>query len=115
MALGSILSGDCFVAGAYPELPATRNYQLRLVNGLPVQSVTVNGVSVPYNRYGKIAASGKAPPSNQVTRLLVKCMYECVHNAGLLFYRDCQLGASPGDVYVYMYAHNVFLLLYHQC
>lgn len=52
-------------AGAYPELPATRAYQLRFMNGAPIASVTVNGVAVAYNRYGRIASQRALPPANQ--------------------------------------------------
>jgi hypothetical protein len=51
--------------GTFPELPATRAYQIRVLNSAPIASVTVNGVTVPYNRYGRIVSKGQLPPSNQ--------------------------------------------------
>lgn len=51
--------------GSYPELPNSRAYRIQLLNGVPLSSVTVNGVNVPYNRYGEIAAKGKVPATHQ--------------------------------------------------
>jgi len=62
---GSSLTVTISTAGSYPQLPATRAYQIRVLNGAPVSSVTVNGVTVPYNRFGKIASVSKPPPANQ--------------------------------------------------
>jgi hypothetical protein len=52
-------------AGAYPELPATRAYQIRVLNGGALASVTVNGVAVPYNRFGAVAAADRVPAASQ--------------------------------------------------
>ncbi len=52
-------------ASPFAELPATRNYQVRLLNFGPVASVTVNGVAVRYNRFGKTASVGAAPATHQ--------------------------------------------------
>ena len=52
-------------AGTYPTLPATRTYQIRLLNSGPIGSVTVNGVAVAYNRFGKAASMGRTPPASQ--------------------------------------------------
>lgn len=49
----------------YPELPATRAYQLRVLNGGTLASVTVNGQPVAYNRWGALAAAGTVPPASQ--------------------------------------------------
>lgn len=49
----------------YPEFPATRAYQLRLLNFPPIAAVNVNGATVVPNRYGKIAATGTVPPTHQ--------------------------------------------------
>jgi len=51
--------------GAFKELPATRAYQIRLLNFPPILAVNVNGAAIAYNRYGKIAATGGVPPANQ--------------------------------------------------
>ena len=51
--------------GTFPELPATRAYQLRLLNVGTLSSVTVNGVPVPYSRFGSTAARNGAPPASQ--------------------------------------------------
>jgi len=51
--------------GSYAELPATRSYQIRIMNGAPIATVTVNGVAVPYKRFGKIASKGVIPQSSQ--------------------------------------------------
>lgn len=48
-------------AGGFAALPATRAYQLRVLNGGVPASVTVNGAAVPYNRFGAVATKG-APP-----------------------------------------------------
>ena len=61
-------SGSITVASAgagYPEFPATRAYQFRLLNGVPPSSVTVNGVTVPFVRFGSLAAKRTTPPSHQ--------------------------------------------------
>ena len=52
-------------AGAFPELPATRAYQLKLLNQGALASVTVNGAPVAYNRFGTVANTGRVPASNQ--------------------------------------------------
>jgi alpha-glucosidase len=50
--------------GSYPAFPATRAYQVRLPNGVPPSSVTVNSAPVSYNRYGSIASKGKIPTTS---------------------------------------------------
>ena len=51
--------------GTYPSLPATRAYQIRVLNGGALASVTVNGAAVPYARFGAAAARGAPPPASQ--------------------------------------------------
>ena len=51
--------------GSYASFPAVRSYRLQLLNGVPLASVTVNGVNVPFNRWGAIAAKGKTPGAHQ--------------------------------------------------
>lgn len=51
--------------GLYPELPAARAYQIQLLNQGPISAVTVNGVAVTYNRFGKVASLGQLPAGNQ--------------------------------------------------
>lgn len=52
-------------SGSFPEMLATRAYQIHLLNSGPVAAVTANGVAVPYNRYGRVANAGRTPASNQ--------------------------------------------------
>ena len=49
----------------YPSFPSSRAYQLRIISGLPPSSVTVNGVNVPFNRWGSLAARRTTPPGHQ--------------------------------------------------
>lgn len=49
----------------FPELPATRAYQLRVLNGGTLASVTVNGVPVAFNRWGTVASADTVPPTSQ--------------------------------------------------
>lgn len=49
----------------FPELPATRAYQLRVLNGGTLASVTVNGAPVAYNRWGALAAADAVPAASQ--------------------------------------------------
>ncbi len=51
--------------GAFAAFPASRAYRLQLLNGVPLASVTVNGASVAFNRFGAIAAKGKTPAASQ--------------------------------------------------
>ena len=51
--------------GTFPAFPASRAYRLQLLNGIPPTSVVVNGVNVPFNRWGAIAAKGKTPAASQ--------------------------------------------------
>jgi hypothetical protein len=51
--------------GSYAQLPASRAYQLRLLNGGTLASVTVNGAAVPYNRWGALAAADRVPAASQ--------------------------------------------------
>jgi alpha-glucosidase len=52
-------------SGSFPELPSSRSYQLRLLNAGTLASVTVNGASVPYNRFGIVASAGRVPAASQ--------------------------------------------------
>ena len=52
-------------AGGYATFPATRSYQIRLPNAAPPSKVTVGGAEVAYSRFGAVAASRSAPPTNQ--------------------------------------------------
>ena len=52
-------------SGAFAAFPASRAYRLQLLNGVPLASVTVNGVSVAFNRWGSIASKGKTPAASQ--------------------------------------------------
>jgi len=51
--------------GSYPGLPAMRAYQIRVLNGGALSSVTVNGAVVPYARFGVAAARGAPPATSQ--------------------------------------------------
>jgi len=62
---GNTLTVTIATQGGYPELPATRAYQIRVLNGAPVASVSVNGAAVAYNRFGKIASVSRVPSSSQ--------------------------------------------------
>jgi hypothetical protein len=62
---GNSLTVTIATTGSFLQLPASRAYQIRLLNFPPVLSATVNGASIGYNRYGKIASTGGVPPSNQ--------------------------------------------------
>jgi len=62
---GNSLSITISTVGSFKELPASRAYQIRLLNFPPVLTANVNGAAIGYNRYGKIASTGGIPPSNQ--------------------------------------------------
>jgi len=62
---GSSLTVTISTSGSYPQLPAVRSYQLRLLNQGPLSSVMAGGQQVPYNRFGKIAAVGHPPSGSQ--------------------------------------------------
>ncbi len=51
--------------GTFPELPASRAYQLRFLNSPPITAVTANGVAVAYNRFGRIDSNRKLPAASQ--------------------------------------------------
>ena len=51
--------------GSFTQLPASRAYQLRVLNGGTLASVTVNGVAVPYQRYGAVLSSDRVPAASQ--------------------------------------------------
>lgn len=59
---GSSITVSISTKGVYKALPATRAYQLRLLNSQAVASVTVNGQPVTFQRFGK-TASVSAPPA----------------------------------------------------
>jgi alpha-glucosidase (family GH31 glycosyl hydrolase) len=50
---------------SYPAFPASRAYQLALLNGAVPATVTVNGVAVPYVRFGAVNAIGHPPSTHQ--------------------------------------------------
>ena len=50
--------------GSFPELPATRAYQLRLLNQGTLASVTVNGAPVSFSRFGAVASAGRVPAAS---------------------------------------------------
>lgn len=62
---GSSMSITISSTGAYPEFPAARNYQIKLISRGALASVTVNGVAVSYNRWGYLDTTGKAPAASQ--------------------------------------------------
>ncbi len=62
---GTVMTLTLETVGAFPELPATRNYQIKLLNGGAVASVSVNGTPVTFNRFGKPATVARAPPGSQ--------------------------------------------------
>mmetsp|Transcript_38622 Transcript_38622/g.76005 ORF Transcript_38622/g.76005 Transcript_38622/m.76005 type:complete len:1047 (+) Transcript_38622:22-3162(+) len=62
---GNTMTVSISTSGTFPELPQTRSYQLHLLNSAPVTTVTVNGKSVPYNRFGKVAANKRIPAASQ--------------------------------------------------
>jgi len=49
----------------YASFPKARTYQLRLPNRGPPASVEVNGVNVPFVRWGAVRASRQTPPASQ--------------------------------------------------
>lgn len=62
---GSLTATIASAGAGYPEFPASRAYQIRVLNGLPPSSVTVNGVAVPFVRFGALAARRTTPPASQ--------------------------------------------------
>lgn len=62
---GSNMTMTISTNGTFPQLPTTRAYQLRILNGAAPVSVTVNGVAVPFVRFGAVNSIGAPPASNQ--------------------------------------------------
>ena len=63
---GSVLTVTIATNGTFPELPAQRAYQLRLLNRGTLASVSVNGGSaLPYARFGAVASAGRVPAASQ--------------------------------------------------
>ena len=62
---GNTMTVTISTSGTYPELPTSRAYQVRVLNGAPVTAVTVNGQNVGYNRFGKVASVSRPPAANQ--------------------------------------------------
>ena len=62
---GAVTTVTISTNGTFPQLPATRAYQIRVLNGGALASVTVNGVAVPYNRFGAVAAADRVPAASQ--------------------------------------------------
>jgi hypothetical protein len=65
--------------GTFPEFLASRSYQLKVLNGPPLASVTVNGADVPFARWGSLATIGRLPTTNA-------------------WYYDVSVGAGMGPV-----------------
>jgi len=63
--MGDTLSINVSSDSSFPEMPSTRVYQFRLLNSKPILSVTLDGDSIDYNRFGKIASTGRFPSQNQ--------------------------------------------------
>jgi hypothetical protein len=51
--------------GSFPELPASRAYQLRFLNSPPITGVMANGVQITYNRFGRMDSTRKFPAASQ--------------------------------------------------
>ena len=62
---GATLTISISTAGAFAGLPASRAYQLRLLNLGTLASVSVNGAPVGYNRFGAVASAGRVPAASQ--------------------------------------------------
>lgn len=77
--------------GSFPQLPAQRTYQLRLVSIAPPTTVTVNGKSYPFSRYGAsstwhydghtLSAVIDIPAMSSTTQLSVTVTYPQVSDA----------------------------------
>lgn len=61
---GVVVTVGAAVGNGYAGFPATRAYQVKLLNGRPLASVTLNGVAVPFDRFGAAAATGAVPTSS---------------------------------------------------
>lgn len=57
--------------GTYPGLPSTRPHTLKVVNGVPPSSVTVNGKALTYSRFGAVQGSGTWAYDGDTASLLV--------------------------------------------
>ncbi len=62
---GSTVTVTISTNGTFPQLPAQRAYQLRLLNRGTLASVTVNGgAPLPYARFGAVASAGRVPSAS---------------------------------------------------
>jgi len=61
---GGALAINISTAGAFPQLPAARAHQLRLLNGGALARVTANGAPVPFSRHAAAAAAGRPPAAS---------------------------------------------------
>ena len=61
---GSVMTVQIATSGTFPELPAQRAYQLRLLNVGTLASVSAGGSAVPYARFGSVASAGRVPASS---------------------------------------------------
>lgn len=47
-----LLQATISTSGSFPELPASRSVELRLFSSVPPTTVTANGQTIPYSRFG---------------------------------------------------------------